>query len=240
MIAMNLAATNLNRRLAEMLQRRADSENFQIAQRVGFWRLIGIGLVVFGLGAALGAAFYGYSFIRRDGEDMDALASRLSQLLSDTHLHATADGTVQLEPHQIGLAKGATVSINENSRLHLDPQATVLANGTVTVQVPSMPVPRVTQARAGASASPIFNFTVFKRVSFEKGAVLTGWKFLTSVQKTPTSQYCYYTENAETPDIGVSIDIAKDGKLDSTAPPKNFDMAAAFARCVWFQERGHD
>jgi hypothetical protein len=232
---MNLAPTELNRRLAEILQQRVDSENFEIARRVGFWRFVGLGLVAFGLGAALGAGFYGYSFILRDTVNSDALASTLSKVLSDVQLHATAQGTVQVEPHEIAIAKGATVSIDPDSHLQLDPQARILADGEVTVQIPSMPA-AVAPAGLSPARPPIFNFTVFKRVSFEKGFVLTGWKFLTSAQKSPTHQYCYYTENAETPGVGVFVDIATDQRLEPTAPPKNFDMAAAFSRCVWFQD----
>jgi hypothetical protein len=235
MKSMNLAPTELNLRLAEILQHRVDSDNFEIARKVGFWRFVGFGLVGFGLGAALGAGFYGYSFILRDTVKTDALALTLSKALSEAQLHATAQGTVQVEPHEIAIAKGATVSIDPDSRLQLDSQARILANGEVTVQIPSMP-----RAAAPARSSPtrpeIFNFTVFKKVPFDKGVVLTGWKFLTSAQKSPSDQYCYYTENADTPGVGVFIDIATNQRLEPTAPPKNFDMAEAFSRCVWFQD----
>jgi hypothetical protein len=231
---MNLAPTELNRRLAEILQHRVDSETFEIARKVGFWRFVGLGLVAFGLGAALGAGFYGYSFILRDTVNTDALALTLSKALSEAQLHATAQGTVQVEPHEIAIAKGATVSIDPDSRLQLDPQARILANGEVTVQMPSMPAPQNTQPRS-SSTPPIFNFTVFKRIPFEKGTVMTGWRFLTSAQKSPTSQYCYYTEDADTPGVSGVIDIATDQKLDQTTPPKDFDMMAAFNDCVWFE-----
>lgn len=231
---MNIAPTELNRRLAEILQHRVDSENFEIARKVGFWRFLGVGLVALGLGAALGAGFYGYSYIRRDTVNTDALALTLSKVLSEAQLHATAQGTVHVEPHEIALAQGAMISIDPESRVQLDPQAKILADGEVTVQIPSMPTPQVTQPRTN-STPPIFNFTVFKRISFEKGTVMTGWSFLTSAQKSPNSQYCYYTEDADTPGVSGVIDIATNQKLDRTTPPKGFDMAAAFNRCVWFE-----
>lgn len=234
---MNLAPTELNRQLAEILQHRVDSENFQIARKVGFFRCVGLGLLAFGLGAALGAGLYGYSFIRRDTVNTEALALALSKSLSEAKLYATAQGIVQVEPHEIALAKGATVAIDPDSRLQLDPQARILANGEVTVQMPSTPAPQITQPRVN-SAPPIFNFTVFKRISFGKGTVMTGWKFLTSAQKSPTSQYCYYTEDADTPGVSGVIDIATDQKLDRTTPPKGFDMTAAFNDCVWFEGDG--
>jgi len=80
----------------------------------------------------------------------------------------------------------------------------------------------------------ITNFTVFKRVPFENGHVMTGWVFLTSAQKAPTSQYCYYTENAEASGLDVVLDIAQDQKIEKPKTmPKGFDMLAAFNRCVW-------
>jgi hypothetical protein len=64
---------------------------------------------------------------------------------------------------------------------------------------------------------------------------MTGWIFLTSAQRSPTNQYCYYTEDAETPGLNVSFDLGEDNipKTPKTTP-KAFDVAAAFGRCVWF------
>jgi hypothetical protein len=63
---------------------------------------------------------------------------------------------------------------------------------------------------------------------------VTGWIFLTSVQKAPSTQYCYYTRNVD--EFNVDMDIAKDQKLDSPKKvPEGFDVLAAFNRCVWFR-----
>jgi hypothetical protein len=81
----------------------------------------------------------------------------------------------------------------------------------------------------------ISNFTVFKRVPFEQGMIMTGWVFLTSAQKAPSAQFCYYTQNADT--FGnVDLDIAKDQKMEMPRTiPEGFDILAAFNRCVWFK-----
>jgi hypothetical protein len=89
-----------------------------------------------------------------------------------------------------------------------------------------------------ASRSPIITkFTVFKSVPFERGQIKTGWNFLTSAQKYPTDQYCYYTESLEAASgLDVRIDIGTDEKMDAPKTlPKGFDVAAAFNRCVWFK-----
>ena len=64
---------------------------------------------------------------------------------------------------------------------------------------------------------------------------MTGWKFLTSAQTFPTSQYCYYTEKSDTSPLEPVVYIGADEKL--TRPkqlPKDFDIDAAFNKCVWF------
>jgi hypothetical protein len=64
---------------------------------------------------------------------------------------------------------------------------------------------------------------------------MTGWDFLTSTKKAPSTQYCYYTQSADT--FGnVDIDIARDQKMETPKRiPPGFDMLAAFNRCVWFK-----
>ena len=60
--------------------------------------------------------------------------------------------------------------------------------------------------------------------------------FLTSVQKYPTKQYCYYTENLELSGTGALLHVGKDEKPETSVNvPEGFDMTAAFDRCVWFK-----
>ena len=233
---MHLIPTELNQRLANAVQYSVAADRFYIAGKAGFWRLIGIGFVGLGLGAAVGLGFFGYSYVTQNSDNMSILSSTFSKALSEVHLRATAEGTVQLEPHEIYLAKGQAISFDNNSRVLLDPAAKVIANGELIVQAPSISLPQQTSQTPASKIPVITNFTVFKRVPLDKGGVFTGWMFLTSVQKYPSEQYCYYTESSEFSGADAVIYVGKDQKPEVTVqPPQGFDMKAAFDRCVWFK-----
>jgi hypothetical protein len=233
---MNLIPTELNQRLANAVRYSVAADRFYIAGKATFWRLIGVGLFAFGLGAASGICFYGYSHVSRNSENLNSLSSAFAKALSEVRLQATAAGTVQLEPREIALAQGQTVSLDPSSRLLLDPSAKVLADGEITIQGPSFSPPQGTPSRSTSSVPTIANFTVFKSVPFDKGAVQTGWIFLTSAQRSPTTQYCYYTEASDTPGRNVMLDIGADEKLETPKIlPNSFEVAAAFSHCVWFR-----
>lgn len=235
---MNLVPTELNRRLANAVQYSVAVDRFYIAGKSGFWRFIGFGFIGLGLGAALGLGFFGYSYIVQNSNNLDILSSTFSKALLEAHLQATAKGTVELEPHDVSLAKGQTVSFDSNSRLLLDPAAKVIANGELTVQAPSISVPHGNAPKSASAANTpvITNFTVFKRVPFGRGVIMTGWEFLTSVQKWPTSQYCYYTESSELSGADAVIDIGEDQKpIPPGKTSQAIDMVTAFNSCVWFK-----
>jgi hypothetical protein len=204
--------------------------------RLYFWRLLGVGFAVLGLGVATGIGFYGYSFVKTNTDNISILSATFSKALAEVQLRASAEGTVQIEPREISLAKGQTVSLERNATVRLDPAAKVLVDGDINVQIPpTISTPR-TVAQPSTAVPNITNFTVFKSVRFDKGAVMTGWNFLTSTQKAPTGQYCYYTVNAETPNVGFSIDLGKNEKQEiPETVPENIDFAAAFDKCVWFR-----
>ena len=116
----------------------------------------------------------------------------------------------------------------------LDPSARVRADGEITIQGPSLSTPYTSENRPQTTITNITNFTVFKYVQFEKGTVQTGWIFLTSAQKLLTTQYCYYAEASDMKGRNISLDVARDGKLDPPkVRPNNFDLDTAF-KCVWF------
>lgn len=236
---MRLIPTELNRRVASALRYSAAAETFHVAGQSGFWRLVGVGLVLFGIGVAVGASFYGYSFIARNSENLSTLSSTLAKALSEVQLRGTTQGTVQLEPKELPLSKGETIALSSESRLALDSNAKVRADGELRIQVPpaispfTNPVPR---SNPKTPAPTIVNFTIFKTVPFDKGSVMTGWRFLTSAQRSPTDQYCYYTEHSETPDANVVLDLGQNSKMDTPRNvPTGFDIASAFNKCVWFR-----
>jgi hypothetical protein len=109
----------------------------------------------------------------------------------------------------------------------------------ISVQAPSVSIPQNASRHFSPAVPTIVNFTVFKRVAFGKGAVFTGWKFLTSAQKFPTSQYCYYTEQLESSPLEPVVFIGTDEKLERPKKlPHDFDLDSAFIRCVWFKGDG--
>jgi hypothetical protein len=189
------------------------------------------------MGTAVGIAFYGYAQITRNTSRFNELVYAFSSALSDAHLKAAAEGTVHIEPHEISLAKGQTISVDGASHIALDPKAMVLVQGDINIPLPSVSIPQNTAGRSVTGIPVITNFTVFKSLSYEKGDVFTGWKFLTSAQQFPTSQYCYYTEKSDTSPLEPVLYIGVDEKL--TPPkklPNDFDINAAFSKCVWFRK----
>jgi len=234
---MNLIPTELNQRLATAVWYSVSADRFYISGKAGFWRLVGLGLVTFGIGVAAGFGFYGYSYVTRNTDAANTFASTFSKALAEVQLRAIAEGTVKLEPNEISLAKDQTISLDPSSRVLLDPTAKVRADGEIEVQVPSISVLDGAPQPPRANANPIItNFTVFKTVEFEKGQIWTGWTFLTSAQKFPTHQYCYYTEKLEGSQFEPVVYIASNEDLDPPKElPKGFDIDAAFQRCVWFK-----
>lgn len=231
--------TPLNRSLAEAISNRISAEMSAVSGRVGFWRVVGVGVLGFGLGVATGVGLYGYSFVTRTSSQLEVLSSTFQKALSVVDLHGSADGRVEVVSPELKLAKDATVVLDNDSRLLLDPGAKVAADGEIRVQLPSISAPRSPTPKNALQAKTIANFTVFKSVPFEQGSVLTGWEFLTSAQERPTTQYCYYNERAENSDLAIRIDLATDGVPDATkVVPRAFDVTAAMAKCVWFRKEG--
>ena len=62
---MRLIPTELNHRLAGAVRYSVSADRFYIAGKAGFWRLVGVGLVAFAIGSALGLGFYGFSYVTR-------------------------------------------------------------------------------------------------------------------------------------------------------------------------------
>lgn len=235
---MNIVPSDLNRRLAGALTYSVASERFYIAGKVGFWRLVGLGLIALGLGTTVGIGFVGYSYIRRNSDNFETLTAAFSKALANVQFQATAKGIIQLEPKEIHLAKGQIVSLEKESRVLIDPKSRILADGELRVQVPSVSVGQSasTSNQQSSKIPVITNFTIFKTVIFGKGSVQTGWNFYASTQRSPSNQYCYYTEELTTPGDDFSIDIGLDRKpIKPATLPKDFDLDEAFAKCVWFR-----
>jgi len=238
----NLVPTELNQQLTAAVEHAIAAERFYIAGKAVFWKLIGLGLICCGIGGAVGLSLYGYSYVSRNSVNMNSLSAIFAKALTDAQLNAHAEGSVTIEPHEIQLEKDQTISIDHSSRLLFDRDAKILVDGDVKVQLASPVLPTNVVPRQTLGHPLITNFTVFKHVPFKTGTVMTGWEFLTSKQKSPTSQYCYYTEESSNdfdsslPGLSVVVYLGLDQKLDVPKTiPKDFDVTAAFARCVWFR-----
>jgi hypothetical protein len=233
----DLNPSKLNMRLAEIVENNISAEMFRTSGKVRFWRAVAFGLLTFGLGSAIGAACFGYSFVTRNSSNAASLSDAIVKAMSKVQLRGTAVGTVQIQPREIKLASGQTVLFDPESRLLLDPGAKIRADGEIKIQTPAISTPQSAPTRAASRTPTITNFTVFKTVPFQKGVVLTGWMFLTSAQKSPTSQYCYYSEKDDDSDVSFRVDIAADEILsDTKTVPKAFDLVSASSKCVWFDK----
>lgn len=78
----------------------------------------------------------------------------------------------------------------------------------------------------------VTDFTVFKTVEFDKGSIVTGWRYASSEDVTPAYQFCYYSVSSSE-HTSVRYDFATDGVMlpDALGLPINIEQA--FANCVW-------
>ncbi|WP_315705910.1 MULTISPECIES: hypothetical protein [unclassified Bradyrhizobium] len=234
---MKLPRTSLNEELSAAIKSRIGAEEFYILGRSGFWRAIGVGFIALGLETTIGLGLYGYSSVTRSEENLSVMAAAISKALADIQVRGSAIGTIEIQPSEIRLARDQTVILDESSRIRLDPATKIFADGEMRVQAPTVSVPLTVTPRARTTTPTITNFTVFKSVPFDKGSVQTGWVFLTSAQKFPTTQYCYYTESGDNPDVSLRIELGKDEQSENEKNvPAKFALAAAFAKCVWFRK----
>jgi len=139
-----------------------------------------------------------------------------------------------------------TVSIDPNAKVTLDANdATVrLDTNGATVKLDqtganNFPRPTQQQMQPPSSQPPrsdahvVTDYTVFKHVKMSDGEMVTGWKFRSSEDTTPYSQYCYYMATADA-DTSAIFNVARNGTA-GTAPkglPINFQDA--LAACEWF------
>jgi hypothetical protein len=130
--------------------------------------------------------------------------------LEEARLTGVAEGTLQIEPHEISLAKGQTISLDPTATISLDPKSAIKVDGQIELQAPSISTPQGSSSSSTQRITTITNFTVFKRVPFQNGVIMADWNFLTRNQSSPSDQYCYYSESDDNSNYSVSIDIAHD------------------------------
>ena len=87
-----------NRALAGVINRRIKSDASRVAATAAFWRLLGFGGFCLLLGAGVGAALFGYSYITDGQASMEKLSTAMAAALSKTVIKvADVKGTVALD-----------------------------------------------------------------------------------------------------------------------------------------------
>jgi hypothetical protein len=203
----DIAPTPDNRALAAAVNARIRSESRIINAKAALWRLSGVGILCALIGAGIGAAFYGYSYVGTDrAPRTEQVAQALTQALEKTTLKV--EPPVKPEP-----AEPVTAPIPKPSETQLG-----------------------TDAAPASRASVATAFTVFKNVPFGSGQVVTGWNFTSGDQPNPNHQYCYYSEQIDGTSK-VTIDLGENGHTlpAPTKTRTSVDPARAYANCVWFK-----
>jgi hypothetical protein len=210
--------------------------NMLLAAKAALWRAAGCAVVAVALGAAIGLAFFGYSFISDNRASLDQLAAALAKALQVTTLHT--DGMVGLKPDAtVTLAGGSHVSVDPGS-VSLAPGGVVslAAGSTVGIRPDMADIVRQIQQTDKTGQPPEFDeVTAFQNKSFQNGNVGTGWKYHASNNfATPYEQFCFYRETDNNNHVERYFDLAANGKIyEDLRNPFNVDMREAFKLCVW-------
>ena len=207
---MELPNTTENRVLASAVNSRIRAESRKQNAQAALYRFAGMGILCAFAGGGLGLAFYGYSWISDPTSQTDKIARTVAAAMSTVTFRT--EGTVKLDPDsKIGVANAH----------------------------PDIPTPTPAQLGTGVSpdsrASVQTNFTVFKNVPYSQGQVVTGWNFDSGQQKSPSHQYCYYSEQLDGTSK-VTIDLGENGRMLPQAKARiNVDPNVAYTNCVWFK-----
>jgi hypothetical protein len=195
-------------------------------------RFGGIGLLAAMVGAGIGLACFGYSFVSDGRAQAHKMADAMRQALEKAQL--TATGELKLaDGSTVGLAPGGQVAIAPGSVVRVDPSTTVKVAGKNDDVLPPPALPPV-QTTPSLQSKVITQYTIFKTVQFGKGQVVTGWIFADSNQANPANQYCYYSEKADDT-IAVRTDLGTNRTmLNNLKPRPDMDLIAAYNSCIWF------
>jgi hypothetical protein len=186
------------------------------------YRFGGLGVFAAMLGAGIGLACFGYSYVTDGRAQAQKMADARVQALEKAQLTTTGD---------VKLADGSTVGLTPGGQVMLAPNSTVRVESSSALKVPgfvnpdthSTAPPPPIQAAPSPQSKVITQYTIFKTVSFDKGQVVTGWNFDDSNQINPAYQYCYYSE------------LGRNGAMmENLKSRPGIDLIAAFNNCVWF------
>ena len=185
--------------------------------------LYGSAALAFAIGVSIAAIVYA----NNQKLDMEALKQVLAQM---PELKVATIPALTLEPPAPLKLEEGTVRIAEGGVVAIHPNATVHVEGTAAQPPVQLPTAELRKTDGGDAIRR--EVTVFNTVAFGKGQVVTGWRYANGTGKTPTGQYCYFSQ-ATSDGTERKIDIATN-RVPDTAGRKlvpNFD--AAMTRCVW-------
>jgi hypothetical protein len=197
------------------------------------YRFGGMGVLAAMLGAGIGFACFGYSYITDGRAQAQKMADAMVQALEKAQF--TTTGEIKLaDGSTVGLAPGGQVTLAPNSRVRVDTSSTVRAGEFPNPDTHSTPTPLPVQAAPSPQNRIVTQYTTFKTVSFDKGQVVTGWNFDNSNQINPANQYCYYSEKSDEL-VQVRTELGRNGAMiENFKPRPGVDLIAAFNNCVWF------
>ena len=195
----------------------------------------GIALSLTAIGIAFG--FWGYSSLVSLRPAADQIAKSLVQALQNTNLKTEISGMVALAPgSEISLAPKQIIAIQEDTIVKLDPNSSVRVIGDLKIEIPQPSQKQLQLDNTSKSNElPLTNYTVFRSVSYEKGMVVTGWKYDLSDTSRPQGQHCYYTQGLEK-GMAAKYALALNGKSQRPSPlaKLSFNFDGAVANCIWF------
>jgi hypothetical protein len=233
--------TPMNHALAATVDRRLRAETRHDTARAACWCLAGVSLLVVAVGAGVGLAFAGYARITDNRAATERLSAAIADGLARVTLHT--DGSVKLDSDDARVrldANGTTVRLDSaNAAVRLESSGAMVRLDPGNIPASADPgnarSPRATGKPVSLTPQPpaqahvVRDFTVFSTVAFGGGNVMTGWKFLSSADAKPNSEYCYYQHG-----IGslrsVRWDLGDDGVMADPLPvdlPVGIEAASA-------------
>ena len=233
--------TPLNRALAAAMVRRLRSDAGVASASAMLLRLLGAGAFCLLLGAGVGAAFLGYSYITDSRTSLEKLTTAVADALSRVVLKVgdvNVKGSVPLDTSSASVrldSRGASVPLDASSAsVRLDSKgATATLEASGGREVPSRE--KLNGLNGPDPQSRIVrDLTLFNSRKLTEGQVVTGWHYSGSDEDVPDFQYCYYQTNS-VEGASRKFDIAKNREPLPSPKDLPIDIQEALENCVWFR-----
>ena len=231
--------TPANRRYVYAMNIRIADELRFIKSQVWLARLLGGGIFFILLGIVIFVGCLAYKNINQKNDET-ILAKSVEEALDGFVLKAKVDGAVKIENPIVQLIPNQSIAISEDSSLKIADGESVTIKGDVSVAMPlqNQGISIASDLRVSGQKNVQTNapyFTVFKSMPYNLGFVYTGWKFLSTSQKFPTEQYCYYIQSDKYSDMTAFFHFAENGTLGKDlVPPSGVNINEAMDLCIWF------